>query len=78
MSILDPPTCPECVTQHSEFGTVCLCQIVLLVSLHSHRYHHGSSDVPDDENRYIAVNEVFFFYQFLFSPGDSDTLCIGR
>jgi len=61
MSILeecDPLTCPKCVTQHSEFATVCLCRTVLLVSLHSH--HHGSSDVLDDENRYITVNEAFF------------------
>jgi len=46
----DTPTHPECVTQHTDFATECLCRAVLLVSLHSHRYHHGSSDVPDDEN----------------------------
>ena len=40
----------EFVTQYINFATVCLCRAVLLVCLHSHRYHHGSSDVPDDEN----------------------------
>ena len=43
----------ECVTQHTDFAIVCLCRTVLLVSLHSHRHHHGSSDVPDDENRLL-------------------------
>ena len=48
----DPP--PACITQHPDFGNVCLCRAVLTVSLHSHRYHYGASDVPTDENRYIC------------------------
>jgi len=47
----DPLTHPACVTQQTDFATLCLCRVVLLVSLHSHHYHNGSSDVPDDENR---------------------------
>ena len=45
----DPP--PPCITQHPDIGSVCLCRAVLTVSLHSHRYHYGASDVPTDENR---------------------------
>ena len=58
LAILDEPgltTCPECVTQHTDFATVCLCQTVLLVSLHIHCYHHSSSDIPDDENRLLPI-----------------------
>ena len=50
----------ECVTQHADFATVCLCRAVLLVSLHSHCYHHGSSDVPGDENR-LLIKSFFCF-----------------
>ena len=56
-----PATHPVCVTQHTDFATVCLCRTVLLVSLHSHRYHHGSSDVPDDENRLLLINLFLYF-----------------
>ena len=53
MEECDTATHPECVTQQTDFATVCLCRAVLLVLLHSHRYHHGNSDVPDDENRFL-------------------------
>lgn len=42
---------PPCITEHTDFTNVCLCRAVLTVSLHSHRYHYGTSDVPTDENR---------------------------
>ena len=42
---------PSCITQHADFSNVCLCRAVLTVSLHGHRYHYGSADVPTDENR---------------------------
>jgi len=80
MSILeecDPATHPECVTQYSDFAIVCLCWTVLLVLLHSHCFRHGSSAVPDDENRLMKM-EFLLFYYFLFPPGDFDTLHIGK
>ena len=49
----DPLTYPACVTQRADFGTVCLHWAVLLVSLHSHHCHRGSSDVPDGESRLV-------------------------
>ena len=42
---------PPCITEHPDFSNVCLCRAVLTVSIHSHTYHYGSSDIPMDENR---------------------------
>jgi len=42
---------PLCITEHSDFCNVCLCRAVLMVTLHSHRYHYGSVDEPVNENR---------------------------
>ena len=44
-------TYPPCITEHRDFANVCLCRAVLTVSLHGHRFHYGTSDVPTDENR---------------------------
>ena len=41
---------PTCITQHLEFHNACLCRTVLIIALHSHRHHHGESDVPTDEH----------------------------
>ena len=41
---------PPCIIQHTDFANVCLCKAVLTVSLHVHRFHYGTSDVPTDVN----------------------------
>ena len=53
VALSDSDPLPPCITQHPDFGSVCLCRTVLTVSLHSYRYHYGTSDVPTDENRYV-------------------------
>ncbi|XP_065900520.1 P2X purinoceptor 7-like isoform X1 [Dysidea avara] len=52
---------PVCISEHADFSNVCLCRAVLMVTLHSHRYHYGSADEPVDENRkfrYLAYRQM--------------------
>ena len=51
VALLDGDSPPSCITQHPDFASVCLCRAVLTVSLHSYRYHYGTSDIPTDDNR---------------------------
>ena len=53
VALLDSDPLPPCITQHPDFGSVCLRTTVLAVSLCSYRYHYETSDVPIDENRYV-------------------------
>ena len=51
--------------------TVCLNRAVLTVALYSHRHRYGTSDVPVDENRYVAAGMSHNHIPF-FSTGDFD------
>ena len=37
---------PPCITEHPDFSGVCLSRAVLTMSMQSHSYHYGSSDIP--------------------------------
>lgn len=53
-SLLEDPDLeirPSCVTLHSGFNSVCLCRIVLTVSLYAHRHRYEDVEIPADENR---------------------------
>ena len=50
----------QCITRHVDFTNVCLCRAVLTVALYSHRHRYGTSDVPEDENRYSYVVKIIF------------------
>ena len=50
----------QCITRHVDFTNVCLCRAVLTVALYSHPHRYGTSDVPDDENRYSYVVKIIF------------------
>ena len=63
---------PQCITRHADFANVCLCRAVLTVALYSHRHRYGTSDVPEDENRYMYIFRHYFHLTCLLS-GDFDT-----
>ena len=54
VALSDSDPLPPCITQHPDFGSVCLYRTVLTVSLHSYIYHYGTSNVPTDKNRYVC------------------------
>ena len=56
------PLPSSCITQRADFQNVYLCRGVLAVALYSNLYHYESAEVPDDENRYIAVLLLPAFY----------------
>ena len=58
---------PPCITEHPNFANACLCKTVLTISMHRYIYHYGSSDIPEEENRYnyicmLIVNTLYFMF----------------
>ncbi|XP_065907798.1 P2X purinoceptor 7-like isoform X2 [Dysidea avara] len=61
--------CGHCIVMATQRESICCKEIeqinslleVLMVTLHSHRYHYGSADEPVDENRkfrYLAYRQM--------------------
>ena len=45
---------PACITQHLDFANACLNRAVLTIPYLGHCHHHGTSDIPADENMQIT------------------------
>jgi len=63
---------PVYITEHSDFGNVCLCRAVLMVTLHSHRYHYGSVDEPVTKTG-VIIQCASVIVNVCISIGDSGT-----
>ena len=62
------------LTAQPDFANVYLCRAVLTVSIYSHRYHYGASDIPMDENRYNSHTAIILYAlsNILCSTGNFD------